>query len=190
VLAFGGVDVVISNAGIASSAPITETTLQMWDHNHDILARGYFIVAREAARTLIDQGSGGSIVFIGSKNALAPGKGAAAYSAAKAAELHLARCLAEELGAHGIRVNTVNPDAVLEGSRIWDSAWREERARAYGIEADELEDFYRERTTLKVNVLPADIVSAILFFCSPRRSGKSTGNILNVDGGVALAYPR
>ena len=190
VLAFGGVDVVISNAGIASSAPITETTLQMWDHNHDILARGYFIVAREAARTLIDQGSGGAIVFIGSKNALAPGKGAAAYSAAKAAELHLARCLAEELGGHGIRVNTVNPDAVLEGSRIWDSAWREERARAYGIAPDELEDFYRERTTLKVNVLPADIVAAILFFCSPRRSGKSTGNILNVDGGVALAYPR
>jgi rhamnose utilization protein RhaD (predicted bifunctional aldolase and dehydrogenase)/NAD(P)-dependent dehydrogenase (short-subunit alcohol dehydrogenase family) len=189
-VAFGGVDVVISNAGIASSAPITETTLQMWDHNHDILARGYFIVAREAARTLIDQGSGGAIVFIGSKNALAPSKGAAAYSAAKAAELHLARCLAEELGAHGIRVNTVNPDAVLEGSRIWDSAWREERARAYGIAPDELEDFYRERTTLKVNVLPADIVSAILFFCSPRRSGKSTGNILNVDGGVALAYPR
>jgi NAD(P)-dependent dehydrogenase (short-subunit alcohol dehydrogenase family) len=190
VLAFGGVDVVISNAGIASSAPITETTLQMWDRNHDILARGYFIVAREAARTLIDQGSGGSIVFIGSKNALAPGKGAAAYSAAKAAELHLARCLAEELGAHRIRVNTVNPDAVLEGSRIWDSTWREERARAYGIDAAELEDFYRERTTLKVNVLPADIVSAILFFCSTRRAGKSTGNILNVDGGVALAYPR
>jgi rhamnulose-1-phosphate aldolase/alcohol dehydrogenase len=190
VLGFGGVDVVISNAGIASSAPITETTLAMWDHNHDILARGYFIVAREAARTLIDQGTGGSIVFIGSKNALAPGKGAAAYSAAKAAELHLARCLAEELGAHGIRVNTVNPDAVLEGSRIWDSAWREERARVYGIESDELEAFYRERTTLKVNVLPADIVAAILFFCSPRRAGKSTGNILNVDGGVALAYPR
>jgi len=190
VLAFGGVDIVVSNAGIASSAPITETTLAIWDRNHDILARGYFLVAREAARTLIDQGTGGSIVFIGSKNALAPGKGAAAYSAAKAAELHLARCLAEELGGHGIRVNTVNPDAVLEGSRIWDSAWREERARAYGIDADELEDFYRERTTLKVNVLPADIVAAILFFCSSRRAGKSTGNILNVDGGVALAYPR
>jgi len=190
VLAFGGVDIVVSNAGIASSAPITETTLAMWDRNHDILARGYFIVAREAARTLIDQGSGGSIIFIGSKNALAPGKGAAAYSAAKAAELHLARCLAEELGAHGIRVNTVNPDAVLEGSRIWDSAWREERARAYGIDADELEAHYRERTTLKVNVLPADIVAAIMFFCSPRLAGKSTGNILNVDGGVALAYPR
>jgi rhamnulose-1-phosphate aldolase/alcohol dehydrogenase len=189
-LAFGGVDIVLSNAGIASSAPLTETPLSLWDRNHAILARGYFLVSREGARLLIEQGTGGSIVFVGSKNALAPGKGAAAYSAAKAAELHLARCLAEELGAHGIRVNTVNPDAVLEGSRIWDSSWREERARAYGIEADQLEAFYRERTTLKVNVLPGDIASAILFFASPRRSGKSTGNILNVDGGVALAYPR
>jgi rhamnulose-1-phosphate aldolase/alcohol dehydrogenase len=189
-LAFGGVDVVISNAGIASSAPITETSVELWDRNHNILARGYFIVAREAARMLIEQGTGGSIIFVGSKNALAPSKGAAAYSAAKAAEVHLARCLADELGAHGIRVNTVNPDAVLEGSRIWDSAWREERAHAYGIEPDELETHYRERTTLKVNVLPADIAAAILFFSSPRRSGKSTGNIINVDGGVALAFPR
>jgi rhamnulose-1-phosphate aldolase/alcohol dehydrogenase len=189
-LAFGGVDVVVSNAGIASSAPITETSSELWDRNHDILARGYFLVAREAARTLIDQGTGGAIIFVGSKNSLAPSKGAAAYSAAKAAELHLARCLAEELGAHGIRVNTVNPDAVLAGSRIWDSSWREERARAYGIEPDQLEAFYRERTTLKVNVLPADIAAAILFFASPVRSGKSTGNFLNVDGGVALAYPR
>ena len=124
---------VVSNAGIASSAPILETSLELWDRNNDILARGYFLVAREGARLLVEQGTGGGIVFIGSKNALAPGKGAAAYSAAKAAELHLARCLAEELGGHGIRVNTVNPDAVLEGSRIWDSAWREERAAAYGI---------------------------------------------------------
>ena len=189
-LAFGGVDVVVSNAGIASSATITETSVELWDRNNDILARGYFLVAREAARLMIAQGTGGSIVFVGSKNALAPGKGAAAYSAAKAAELHLARCLAEELGAHGIRVNTVNPDAVLEGSRIWDSSWREERARGYGIDAGELETFYRERTTLKVNVLPEDIAAGILFFASPRRSGKSTANILNVDGGVALAYPR
>jgi rhamnulose-1-phosphate aldolase/alcohol dehydrogenase len=189
-LAFGGLDVVVSNAGIASSALITETSSELWDRNHDILARGYFLVAREAARTLLDQGTGGSIIFVGSKNSLAPSKGAAAYSAAKAAELHLARCLAEELGGQGIRVNTVNPDAVLEGSRIWDSSWREERARAYGIEPDELEGFYRERTTLKVNVLPADIAAAILFFASPLRSGKSTGNFLNVDGGVALAYPR
>jgi NAD(P)-dependent dehydrogenase (short-subunit alcohol dehydrogenase family) len=190
VLEFGGIDVVVSNAGIASSAPLAETTLELWDLNNDILARGYFLVAREAARVLRAQGLGGSVVFIGSKNALAPGKNAAAYSAAKAASLHLARCLAEELGGDGIRVNTVNPDAVLEGSRIWGSAWREERARAYGIAPEELEHHYRERTTLKVNVVPDDIAEAVLFFASPRRAAKSTGNVVNVDGGVALAYPR
>jgi rhamnulose-1-phosphate aldolase/alcohol dehydrogenase len=190
VLAFGGIDILVSNAGIASSAPIEDTTLEMWDRNNDILARGYFLVAREASRVLRRQGTGGSIVFIGSKNALAPGKNAAAYSAAKAASLHLARCIAEELGPEGIRVNTVNPDAVLEGSRIWGSKWREERARAYGIAPDELEAHYRARTTLNVNVLPADIAEAVLFFASPRRAAKSTGNIVNVDGGVALAYPR
>ncbi len=189
-LAFGGIDVVVSNAGIASSASITETSVELWDRNADILARGYFLVAREAARLLLAQGTGGSIVFVGSKNALAPGKGAAAYSAAKATELHLARCLAEELGPQGVRVNTVNPDAVLEGSRIWDSSWREERARAYGIAPEELDAFYRERTALKVNVLPDDVAAAIVFFASPTRSGKSTGNIINVDGGVSLAYPR
>ena len=189
VLAYGGIDIVVSNAGIASSAPITETSLELWDHNNDILARGYFLVAREAAALLTRQGTGGSIVFVGSKNALAPGRGAAAYSAAKAAELHLARCLAEELGPHGIRVNTVNPDAVLEGSRIWDSSWREERAAAYGIAEEELEAFYRDRTTLKVNVLPVDIAAAVLYLASGK-AAKSTGNILNVDGGVALAYPR
>ncbi len=190
VLAFGGVDIVVSNAGIASSAPIAETTVEVWDRNNDILARGYFLVAREAAAILRAQGLGGSVVFIGSKNALAPGKNAAAYSAAKAASLHLARCLAEELGGDGIRVNTVNPDAVLEGSRIWDSSWREERARAYGIAPEELEGHYRARTTLKVNVVPDDIAEAVLYFASPRRAAKSTGNVLNVDGGVALAYPR
>jgi rhamnulose-1-phosphate aldolase/alcohol dehydrogenase len=189
-LAFGGVDTVVSNAGIASSAPLEDTTLEVWDRNNDILARGYFLVAREASRVLRRQGTGGSIVFIGSKNALAPGRNAAAYSAAKAASLHLARCIAEELGPEGIRVNTVNPDAVLEGSRIWGSKWREERARAYGIAPDELEAHYRARTTLNVNVLPADIAEAVLFFASPRRAAKSTGNIVNVDGGIALAYPR
>jgi rhamnulose-1-phosphate aldolase/alcohol dehydrogenase len=189
-LEYGGVDVVVSNAGIASSAPIEETTLELWDRNHDILARGYFLVAREAAKLLRRQGTGGSIVFIGSKNALAPGKNAAAYSAAKAAALHLARCLAEELGPDGIRVNTVNPDAVLEGSRIWDSAWREERARAYGIAPDELEEHYRRRTVLGVSISPADVAEAVLAFASPARLAKSTGNVINVDGGVALAYPR
>ena len=190
VLAFGGVDIVVSNAGLASSAPIEETSLELWNRNHDVLARGYFLVSREAFKILKAQGIGGSIIFVASKNALAPGKNASAYSSAKAAELHLARCLAEEGGASGIRVNSVNPDAVLQGSKIWGSAWREERARAYGIEPDELEEYYRQRNSLKVNILPEDIARAILFFASSRRSGKSTGNILNVDGGVPLAYPR
>jgi rhamnulose-1-phosphate aldolase/alcohol dehydrogenase len=190
VMAFGGVDIVVSNAGIASSAPIEETTLAEWERNHAILGTGYFLVAREAFQILCEQGRGGSIVFIASKNALVAGKNAAAYSSAKAAELHLARCLAEEGGPLGLRVNTVNPDAVLQGSRIWGSSWREERAAAYGIEPDELEEHYRKRTTLGVNILPEDIAEAVLHFASPRRSGKSTGNVLNVDGGVPAAYPR
>ncbi|MGB2712188.1 MAG: SDR family oxidoreductase, partial [Conexibacter sp.] len=189
-LRFGGVDVVVSNAGLASSAPIEETTVELWDRNHAVLARGYFIVAREAFRVLRAQGRGGSVVFVASKNALVAGRNAAAYSSAKAAELHLARCLAEEGGPDGIRVNTVNPDAVLQGSRIWGSAWREERAAAYGIAPDELDAHYRARTTLGVNILPQDIAAAVLHFASPARSAKSTGNLLNVDGGVPAAYPR
>jgi len=190
VAAFGGVDIVVSNAGVASSAAIEETTLGEWERNHAILGTGYFLVGREAFAVLRAQDRGGSIVFVASKNALVAGKNAAAYSSAKAAELHLARCLAEEGGAAGIRVNTVNPDAVLQGSRIWDSTWRDERAAAYGIEPDELEEHYRKRTTLGVNILPSDIAEAVLHFASERRSGKSTGNVLNVDGGVAAAYPR
>jgi NAD(P)-dependent dehydrogenase (short-subunit alcohol dehydrogenase family) len=188
--AYGGVDIVVSNAGVASSAAIEETTLAEWERNHAILGTGYFLVAREAFRVLREQNCGGSIVFVASKNSLAAGKNASAYSSAKAAELHLARCLAEEGGAAGIRVNTVNPDAVLQGSRIWDSSWREQRAAAYGIEPDELEEHYRKRTTLGVNIVPEDIAEAVLHFASPRRSGKSTGNVLNVDGGVPAAYPR
>ena len=187
---FGGVDIVVSNAGIASSAPIEATTLEEWGRIHAILGTGYFLVAREAFSVLRAQRRGGSIVVVASKNALVAGKNAAAYSSAKAAELHLARCLAEEGGADGIRVNTVNPDAVLQGSRIWGSSWREERAAAYGIEPDELEEHYRKRTVLGVNVLPEDIAEAVLHFASDARSGKSTGNVLNVDGGVSAAYPR
>ncbi len=188
--AFGGVDLVVSNAGIASSAPLTETTLADWERNHRILGSGYFLVSRAAFELLERQRLGGSIVFVASKNAVVAGRNAAAYSSAKAAELHLARCLAEEGGPAGIRVNTVNPDAVLQGSKIWGSAWREERAAAYGIAPEELEEHYRKRTTLGVNVYPADIASAVLHFASERRSGKTTGNMLNVDGGVAAAYPR
>jgi rhamnulose-1-phosphate aldolase/alcohol dehydrogenase len=188
--AYGGVDVVISNAGVASSAPIEETTLAEWNRNQAILGTGYFLVSREAFGVLRDQRRGGSVVFVASKNAMVAGKNAAAYSAAKAAELHLARCLAEEGGAAGIRVNTVNPDAVLQGSRIWGSSWREERAAAYGIATDDLEEHYRKRTTLGVNILPGDIAEAVMHFASGARSGKSTGNVLNVDGGVPAAYPR
>jgi NAD(P)-dependent dehydrogenase (short-subunit alcohol dehydrogenase family) len=188
--AYGGLDIVVSNAGVASSAPIEETTLAEWERNHSILGTGYFLVAREAFALMRAQRRGGSVVFVASKNALVAGKNAAAYSSAKAAELHLARCLAEEGGAAGIRVNTVNPDAVLQGSRIWGSSWREERAASYGIETDELEEYYRKRTTLRVNILPEDVAEAVLHFASPRRSGKSTGNVLNVDGGVPAAYPR
>jgi rhamnulose-1-phosphate aldolase/alcohol dehydrogenase len=187
---FGGVDIVVSNAGVASSAALEDTSLAEWDRNHDILVKGYFLVSREAFRILKRQDGGGSIVFVASKNALVAGKNAAAYSSAKAAELHLARCLAEEGGASGIRVNTVNPDAVLQGSRIWGSSWREERAAAYGIAPDELEEHYRKRTTLGVNIFPEDIAQAVLHFASPARSGKSTGNVLNVDGGVPAAYSR
>jgi NAD(P)-dependent dehydrogenase (short-subunit alcohol dehydrogenase family) len=189
-LAFGGVDVIVNNAGLASSAPITETSLAEWNKNWNVLATGYFLVAREGFRLLQAQGRGGNMVFVASKNALVAGKNAAAYSTAKAAEAHLARCLAEEGGQFGIRVNTVNPDAVLAGSRIWDSTWRQERAATYGVAPDQLEEVYRKRTTLGVNILPEDIAEAVAFFASPFRSAKSTGNILNVDGGVAAAYPR
>jgi rhamnulose-1-phosphate aldolase/alcohol dehydrogenase len=187
---FGGLDIVVSNAGIASSAALEETTLDEWNRNHAILGTGYFLVARESFKVLKGQDVGGSIVFIASKNALVAGKNAAAYSSAKAAELHLARCLAEEGGGDGIRVNTVNPDAVLQGSKIWGSSWREERAAAYNLDPEDLDEHYRQRNTLKVSIYPNDIAEAVLHFASERRSGKSTGNILNVDGGVPAAYSR
>jgi NAD(P)-dependent dehydrogenase (short-subunit alcohol dehydrogenase family) len=187
---FGGIDILVSNAGIASSASIEETTLAEWNRNHSILGTGYFLVAREAFRVLKAQDAGGSIVFVASKNALVAGKNAAAYSSAKAAELHLARCLAEEGGPVGIRVNTVNPDAVLQGSKIWGSSWREQRAAAYNLDPDDLDEHYRKRTTLGVNIFPEDIATAVMHFASDARSGKSTGNLLNVDGGVPAAYAR
>jgi NAD(P)-dependent dehydrogenase (short-subunit alcohol dehydrogenase family) len=190
ILEYGGVDVVVSNAGLASSAPIEETSVEMWDKNHAVLAKGYFLVAREAFRIMKEQAVGGSLIFVASKNAMAAGKNASAYSSAKAAELHLARCLAEEGGPERIRVNTVNPDAVLSGSKIWGSSWREERAAAYGIKPEELEEHYRKRNVLKVNVLPENIAEAVVHFASEARSSRSTGNILNVDGGVKDSYPR
>jgi NAD(P)-dependent dehydrogenase (short-subunit alcohol dehydrogenase family) len=189
VLAYGGVDILVASAGLATSAPVTETSVEEWELNFSVLARGYFLAARETFRVLIEQGRGGSIVFVGSKNALVAGANATAYSSAKAASLHLARCLAEEGGPHGIRVSTVNPDAVIQGSAIWSSDWKAERANTYGVGEDELQAFYRGRTKLGVAVLPEDVAEAIAFFAGPR-SAKSTGNVVNVDGGVTAAYPR
>jgi rhamnulose-1-phosphate aldolase/alcohol dehydrogenase len=189
VIAYGGLDILVASAGLATSAPVTETTLEDWERNFAVLARGYFLAAREAFRILQAQGAGGSIVFVASKNALVAGANASAYSSAKAASLHLARCLAEEGGPDRIRVNTVNPDAVIQGSSIWSSEWMAERASTYGVSEEGLEEFYRGRTKLGVSVYPEDVAEAIAFFAGPR-SAKSTGNILNVDGGVSAAYPR
>lgn len=189
VRAYGGIDIVVSNAGISSANPIEKTTEAQWRKQMDILGLGYFLVAREGFRVMSRQGTGGSIIFIASKNALASGKNATAYSAAKAAELHLARCLAEEGGPKKIRVNTVCPDAVLQGSSIWSGAWRQERAEAYGIRPDQLEEFYRKRTILGESIVPADVAEAALFFASDR-SLKTTGGVLTVDGGVAAAFVR
>ncbi|HEY7396962.1 MAG TPA: bifunctional rhamnulose-1-phosphate aldolase/short-chain dehydrogenase [Gaiellaceae bacterium] len=189
VLEYGGLDILVASAGLATSSPVTETTLEEWEQNYAVLARGYFLASREAFRVMEAQGTGGSLVFVASKNALVAGANAAAYSSAKAASLHLARCLAEEGGPHGIRVNTVNPDAVIQGSSIWSSDWKAERASTYGVSEEELQTFYQGRTKLGVAVLPEDVAEAIAFFAGPR-SNKSTGNVVNVDGGVTAAYPR
>jgi rhamnulose-1-phosphate aldolase/alcohol dehydrogenase len=186
---FGGIDILVSNAGIASSAPIEATELSMWNRNIDILATGYFLVSREAFRLFRRQNLGGNVVFVASKNGLAASPNAAAYCTAKAAEIHLARCLALEGAEAGIRVNTVNPDAVLRGSKIWSGEWREQRAASSKIEVDELEEHYRKRSMLKLNVFPEDIAEAIYFLASDL-SAKSTGNIINVDAGNVQSFTR
>jgi rhamnulose-1-phosphate aldolase/alcohol dehydrogenase len=186
---FGGLDILVANAGIASSAPIEETTVALWRKNYDVLAEGYFLTAR-AAFPLMKAAGGGAIVFIGSKNGIAAATNASAYASAKAASLHLARCLALEGAPFGIRVNTVNPDAVIKGSKIWDGDWRKERAGAHGIDAGkELEEHYRKRSMLGRDVLPEDIAEAVYFLASDA-SAKSTGNMINVDAGNAQAFVR
>jgi rhamnulose-1-phosphate aldolase/alcohol dehydrogenase len=189
---FGGLDILVANAGIASSAPLEQTTLELWHRNYDVLAQGYFLTSKHAwplLKQMKDQG-GTSVVFIGSKNAVAAAAGASAYASAKAAANHLARCLALEGAADDIRVNVVNPDAVIRGSRIWDGDWRKERAGTHGVDPGaELEEHYRQRSLLKRDVLPEDIAEAVYFLASDA-SAKSTGNMINVDGGNAQAFTR
>ena len=188
-LRFGGVDLLVSNADIASSAPVEDTTLEMWERNQSILVTGYFLVSRAAFRIMKQQQLGGSMVYVASKNGLVASGGASAYCTAKAAEIHLARCLALEGAPHGIRVNVVNPDAVIRGSRIWDGKWKEERAASNKIGSDDIEEFYRQRSMLKRSVLPEDIAEAV-YFLSSEKAAKSTGNIINVDAGNAAAFTR
>lgn len=186
---YGGIDILVSNAGIASSAPVEETTLALWNKNMDILSTGYFLVSREAFKVMRAQNIGGSIVFVGSKNGLAASPNASAYCTAKASEIHLARCLALEGAETGIRVNVVNPDAVLRGSKIWEGEWLEQRAGTYGTDKEGLEEMYRQRSLLKRSVLPEDIAEACYFFAADA-SAKSTGNIINVDAGNIQAFTR
>ncbi len=186
---FGGVDILVSNAGIASSAPVEETTLDLWNKNMAILSTGYFLVSREAFKLFRVQDMGGAVVFVASKNGLAASPNASAYCTAKASEIHLARCLALEGAPVGVRVNVVNPDAVLKGSKIWQGEWLDQRAGTYGTDKEGLEEMYRERSMLKRSVLPEDIAEAAYFLASDL-SAKSTGNIINVDAGNVQAFTR
>jgi rhamnulose-1-phosphate aldolase/alcohol dehydrogenase len=186
---FGGIDIVVANAGLATAAGFAETSLADWEKNSAVLAKGVFLVTREAFKVMLTQKLGGSIVTIGSKNALATSGGASAYCAAKAAAVHLTRCIALEGAAHGIRANVVNPDAVLRGSRIWGGDWRKARATGMGIDESQLEEAYRQRSLLKRSVYPEDIAEAVLFLAGDG-AAKSTGNILNVDAGNQVAFSR
>jgi NAD(P)-dependent dehydrogenase (short-subunit alcohol dehydrogenase family) len=189
VLAYGGLDIVVNNAGITLAAPVEDTSLELWNKNMAILGTGYFLVAREGYRLMQKQKLGGSMIFIGSKNGVTASPGASAYCSVKAAEIQLARCMALEGAPHGIRVNVVNPDAVLRGSKIWQGPWRQQRAASLKISEDELEEHYRKRSLLQRSVYPEDIAEGVYFFASDL-SNKSTGNFLNIDAGNAASFTR
>ena len=188
-LAFGGVDIVINNAGISISKSIAEHTLEEWDRLYDILVKGQFIVSKAGVEVMRKQGFGGDLVNIVSKNAVVAGPNNAGYGSAKAAQAHLTRLMAAELGADKIRVNTVNPDAVISDSNIWSGGWAEGRAKAYGITVAELPAYYAKRTLLNEIILPDDIANACFAFVGGLLN-KSTGNALNVDGGVSMGFYR
>ncbi|QNP74434.1 bifunctional aldolase/short-chain dehydrogenase [Streptomyces roseirectus] len=189
VLAFGGVDLVVNNAGISISKPLLETSAKDWDLQHDIMARGSFLVSREAARVMTAQGIGGDIVYIASKNSVFAGPNNIAYSATKADQAHQVRLLAAELGEHGIRVNGVNPDGVVRGSGIFAGGWGAQRAATYGIEEEKLGEFYAQRTILKREVLPEHVANAV-FALTGGELTHTTGLHVPVDAGVAAAFLR
>lgn len=186
---FGGIDIIVNNAGISISKPLAATTLEDWNLLQDILVKGQFLTSKEGVQVMRKQAMGGDIVNIVSKNSLVSGPDNVAYSTAKGAQLHMSRLLAVELGDDHIRVNAVNPDAVIAGSNIWANGWAEGRAKAYGITQEQLPEFYAKRTLLKMQILPEDIANAVYAFVGGLLS-KSTGNVLNVDGGVAAAFVR
>ncbi|GAB3868263.1 bifunctional rhamnulose-1-phosphate aldolase/short-chain dehydrogenase [Hymenobacter segetis] len=189
VLQFGGVDIIVNCAGLSISKPLADTTQADWDILNDVLVKGQFLVSQAAVTIMRQQALGGDIVNIASKNGLVAGPNNVAYGTAKAAQLHMSRLLAAELGADKIRVNTVNPDAVLRGSKIWEGDWAAGRAKAYGITVEELPQHYAKRTLLGEELLSEDIAKAVRVFVDGSLS-KSTGNVLNVDGGVAMAFVR
>ena len=188
-LAFGGVDLIVNNAGISISKSITDHSIADWDRLYDILVKGQFLVSKVGVEVMRKQGIGGDIINIVSKNSVVAGPNNAGYGSAKAAQAHLTRLLAAELGADKIRVNTVNPDAVIADSNIWAGGWAEGRAKAYGITVEELPAYYAKRTLMNEMILPEDIANACFVFAGGLMN-KSTGNILNVDGGVAAAFVR
>ena len=186
---YGGVDILVSNAGISSFGSLDQLSSTDWDRAFAVNTRGHFLVARAAIRIMKRQGTGGSIVFNASKNVTAPGKEFGAYSVSKAAEAQLCRIVALEGGEYGIRANMLNPDAIFGGSRFWSDEMRAMRAQSYGVPTEKLTDFYKNRTLLKAEVTAADVAEAALFFAGPR-SSKTTGAMLPVDGGVKEAFPR
>jgi rhamnulose-1-phosphate aldolase/alcohol dehydrogenase len=188
-LSFGGVDIVVNNAGLSISKSIEDHTEKDWDLLYNVLVKGQFLVTQKAVEVMRKQGTGGDVLNIVSKNALVSGPNNAGYGSAKAAQLHLSRLNAAELGKDKIRVNVVNPDAVIAGSNIWSGGWAEGRAKAYGITVAELPAYYAGRTLLNEIILPEDIANACFAFAGGLL-GKSTGNVLNVDGGVATAFVR
>ncbi|TNM63138.1 bifunctional aldolase/short-chain dehydrogenase [Streptomyces sp. NP160] len=189
VLAFGGIDLVVNNAGLSLSKPLLETTAKDWDLQHDVMAKGSFLVSKAAARPLIEQGLGGDVVYISSKNSVFAGPNNIAYSATKADQAHQVRLLAVELGEHGVKVNGINPDGVVRGSGIFASGWGANRAKTYGIDEGDLGKFYAQRTILKREVLPENVANAVAAITGPDFS-HTTGLHVPVDAGVAAAFLR